>query len=214
LHRHRWRGAGCLTAFCLVTGAFLASNLWLFGSLQGGYARLTEWSTPLVGGLTGLFLSPSRGLLVYSPVLAFALVGLALGCRGPHGRLFRWLALGFGACAVLLARFWIWWGGHSFGPRYFTDFLPLFALALAPVWGHLAASASLRGTMLALATLSVFVQAVGAFYHPSPRAVDWNTSPADVDDAPHRLWDWHDSQILRLLTNGPHPPGFTEWESP
>jgi hypothetical protein len=56
--------------------------------------------------------------------------------------------------------------------------------------------------------ISVLVEAVGAFYYPSPRVVDWNTSPADVDLAHERLWDWRDPQLLRLLRNGPVSPGF------
>jgi len=49
---------------------------------------------------------------------------------------------------------------------------------------------------------------VGAFCFPSPRAVDWDTSPQDVDFAHERLWDWRDSQLVRLVRNGPASPGF------
>lgn len=208
-HRARWQSLPCLASFGVITLVFLLHNVLVFGSLQGGYAKLTAWTTPLGDGLAGLLVSPSRGLLVYSPVLVFALLGLTLQGRGPHARVFRWAAVGFAASVVLLSRAQIWWGGHSFGPRYVSDFLPLLALALVPAWKRQATSRPLRLLVLSLATWSVLVQAAGAFYHPSPRDLDWNTSPEDVDVAPHRLWDWRDPQLLRLLTHGPHPPGFT-----
>ena len=56
--------------------------------------------------------------------------------------------------------------------------------------------------------VSVLVEVLGAFCFPSPRAVDWDTSPQDVDFAHERLWDWRDSQLLRLIRNGPASPGF------
>ncbi|HSE95971.1 MAG TPA: hypothetical protein VLD61_08765, partial [Methylomirabilota bacterium] len=67
----------------------------------------------------------------------------------------------------------------------------------------------LLGTVFAaLFAVSVAVQLVGVLYYPSPRAVDWNTSPRNVDFAHERLWNWRDSQLERLLRNGPRPPGF------
>lgn len=51
-----------------------------------------------------------------------------------------------------------------------------------------------------------YVSGVGAFCYPSPRAVDWNATPVDVDRAHERLWDWRDPQLLRLWRNGPVAP--------
>jgi hypothetical protein len=68
--------------------------------------------------------------------------------------------------------------------------------------------ALVRGLFALAFAVSVLVEVVGAFYFPSPRAVDWDTSPQDVDFAHERLWDWRDSQLLRLVRNGPARPGF------
>jgi hypothetical protein len=108
----------------------------------------------------------------------------------------------------MLGGFSVWWGGHSFGPRLPADILPLLALFLLPVWPWLGRRRLLRTVFVGLLGVSIAVQALGAFYHPSPREVDWNTSPRDVDEAHERLWEWKDSQIVRLLRNGPHPLGF------
>ena len=194
-------------------------NLWQFGSPQGGYARLhathatyhgvsSAWGSSLAEGLLGLLVSPSRGLLVYSPVLVFALAGLLQALGERRQPLLRWLAAAAGGTVLMLGGFSVWWGGHSFGPRLLADVLPLLALLLLPVWPRLGRQRPLRGVFVGLLGVSIAVQALGAFYYPSPREVDWNTSPRDVDEAHERLWDWKDSQLLRLLRNGPHPLGF------
>jgi hypothetical protein len=220
LHRHGRRGLQSLAAFGLVAVAVLSYNLWAFGSLQGGYAKLHldqglhhgvpgAWSASMVAGLAGLLLSPNRGLLVYSPVLVLALVGAVLSLRGDRRRLFGYLAGGFGVSLGILSSYAVWWGGLSFGPRLLTDFLPLLVLFLVPVLQRPVARTSPARVVFALLfALSVAVQAVGAFYYPSPREVDWNTTPRNIDFAPERLWDWRDTQVLRLIRNGPHPPGF------
>jgi hypothetical protein len=81
-------------------------------------------------------------------------------------------------------------------------------LGLVPVWPAIRRSALTR-TLFALAfAVSVLAEVVGAFYFPSPRAVDWDTSPRDVDFAHERLWDWRDPQLLRLVRNGLASAGF------
>lgn len=96
-------------------------------------------------------------------------------------------------------------GGHSYGPRLLTDFLPLFAILLVPTWQRLDRSLPLRVGFLALLAVSIWIQAIGAFYYPSHPGRDWDKTPRNVDWAHDRLWDWRDPQILRLLQNGPHP---------
>jgi hypothetical protein len=101
-----------------------------------------------------------------------------------------------------IGQFSVWWGGHSFGPRLLADVMPAVVLGLVPVWPAIRRSALTR-TLFALAfAVSVLAEVVGPFYFPSPRAVDWDTSPRDVDFAHERLWDWRDPQLLRLVRNG------------
>ena len=105
--------------------------------------------------------------------------------------------------------FSVWWGGHSFGPRLLADVLP--ALVLGPgahLAGRPAGPPRRRWLLGAAFAASVLVEVAGAFYYPSPRDVEWNLSPKDVDLAHERLWDWRDPQLLRLLRNGPVSSGF------
>jgi hypothetical protein len=218
--RH-WRrgGLGLLAVLGVIAAAGAAHDWSTFGSLQGGYADLHRghaqyhavagpWSPVPLGGLPGVLLSPSRGLFVYAPILLFAAGGLLAAARRCRGGVPGYAAAAVVAGVATIAQFSVWWGGHSFGPRLLCDVLPVFALGIVPVWGWAQRSPGRRWLVGATFVVSVLVEAVGAFYYPSPRTVEWNISPQDVDLTHERLWDWRDAQLLRLLRNGPARPGF------
>ena len=48
----------------------------IFATAFGGYGGLRHFSAPLVEGVAGLLVSPNRGLLVYTPIMLFALIGV------------------------------------------------------------------------------------------------------------------------------------------
>jgi hypothetical protein len=105
---------------------------------------------------------------------------------------------------VAWASYSVWWGGHSYGPRYAADLVVPLALIAAPAIGAARALASrraLRAIVAILLAWSVAVQAIGAFGYPGG---NWNGTPADVDRAHYRLWDWRDTQILRTLGAVPY----------
>jgi thiol:disulfide interchange protein len=103
----------------------------------------------------------------------------------------------------------VWWAGHSFGPRYWTDVTPLFAIVLAWAlewsWQR---SRPVFGLLLLTGLAAVGVQAIGAFCYPST----WGKQPVDIDVAHERLWDWRDSDLTRCLRECPKrwppKPGF------
>ena len=127
----------------------------------------------LEGALGSLF-SPARGLFFFTPILLLILLVLAWAWR-VLDRPRRRLALA--GLAVLVAHwhtvssFDFWWGGASFGPRYFTDVLPWFlllgAVATAATRARAAAGArvaarSWAAAALLLAAASLFVHSRGA----------------------------------------------------
>jgi hypothetical protein len=202
-----------------VVAAVLVYNVTIFDSPQGGYAEINRthakwhgvaetWTPSVVTGLLGLLVSPSRGLFVYSPILLLALPGVLKGLRGRPEGMLPYLSVGVIASLLLLGSYTVWWGGHSFGPRLLSDFMPALALLTMPAWPLVWSSPPWRALAVVLFACSVLVQGVGAFYYPSRTEVDWNASPRDVDRAHERLWDWRDTQLLRLLRNGPATPGF------
>jgi hypothetical protein len=202
-----------------VLAAVAAHNLAIFGSVQGGYAELhrthaehhgvaSAWGASFGAGLAGVLVSPSRGLFIYSPVLLFPAVGLLVWLVRRRRGLLACAAVAVAVGIGTIAQFSVWWGGHSFGPRLLADVLPAMVLGVVPVWPAIRRGPVGRWLFAAAFAASVLVQAVGAFCYPSPRNADWDTSPKDVDFAHERLWDWRDSQLLRLLRNGPVSPGF------
>ena len=191
-----------LAAPAAVGAALVAYNLRVFGKVAGWYPMAFDGSLP--SGLAGLLLSPGRGLLVYTPILLFSIVGLAMRLRsrtrggGPPVYLVSAL---FSISLLLVTGKWrLWWGGHCYGPRLLTDILPCLMILMLPAL-ELVSRAVLARTLFVLALLwSTFVQTVGAFCYPGSR---WDETPVAVGDRPARLWDWKDSPLARSLSAGP-----------
>ena len=195
----RWFGApfGAQTVLLATTNSLHGTSGWFSWSLEG-YA--------------GLLVSPSRGLLVFSPIVAIALAGFADARRSPWTAPLRWCAAAAVAQFLLYGGYVIWWAGHTYGPRYMLDVLPvLVPLAAAAMSGPaLARRASVARrfgpvpAVLSAAALvwSIALSATGAFCYPSEQ---WNTTPIDVDREHSRLWSWTDSQFLRCWKTGPSP---------
>lgn len=109
---------------------FFLFNLSVYHWFLSPYYRL--WSLlhlnlNLLETSAGTLISPSRGLFIFSPILAFSLYGIIRkGIRRELETLDLFLL------AILILH-WIimssaegWWGGHCFGPRYFSDMIPYF----------------------------------------------------------------------------------------
>ena len=203
--------AGIASGF--IVPLALANVRW-FGTVLGA-APLLEALHPSIHGTSqtfhlqwegaaGLLLSPNRGLLVYSPVIALLAFGLRPALReGWQSPVILCLVAAL-AQFLLYASYSVWWGGHTYGPRYMLDVLPL----LVPL--AVAASTAFTQRMASLAMLllvcSIAIAGLGAISYPHGR---WNSEPVDVDRAHDRLWDWRDNQIVRTWQAGPSPQNFT-----
>jgi hypothetical protein len=185
----------------LIAGALLAAyNRAVFSGISGGYGGFAHFNGSLATGVAGLLASPNRGLLVYTPIMAFALWGGVRAWRVSAPPWVRWLTIGLALHVVLYAKFDEWWGGYAFGPRYFTDVLPalvmLLVYGLVPLWR----SRAVRVMAVLLAAYGVAVQAIGVY------AADdrWNREPVPLEAKPARIWDWSDLQIVRAWHTGWH----------
>jgi hypothetical protein len=184
-----------------ATGAapLLAWNAIAFGDpFEQGYGA-KPFDTPPLIGLYGLLLSPSRGLLVYAPYLAFALAALALAWRrdGEVARRLRGLSLVWLATLALYATYTEWWGGRVFGARFLDDLAPVLFAALA--WGIGQGLLRARWSRLAFgvgALWSLVLFQAAAFAYSNER---WDMRPSNVNLAPERLFDWSDPQWLAVL---------------
>jgi hypothetical protein len=135
------------------------------------------FGTSLLQGMAGLLLSPSRGLLAFSPAMVFALWGFVRVFRDSRFAALRPVALAALALFLVVARWFGWAGGWCYGPRLLVDVVTLLAFLAIPV-----AEEVRRRRVLAVAfgvcfTWAVAVQFVGAFAYD---VVGWNDRPLFV----------------------------------
>lgn len=158
-----------------------------------------------VDGFAGLLISPSRGLLVFSPVVVIALAGYADAARTRWSSPLRWCGLAAAVQFVVYGGYAVWWAGHTYGPRYMLDVLPL----LTPLAASALTRMQFRPLTLAACTAalawSIALAATGAFCYPHDA---WNTSPVEVNREHSRLWDWSDPQFVRCWRAGLSPQNF------
>jgi len=199
-----------------AVGALLLAHHWIvFQDLTGGMGEIEAMGHAQHGvagrltrepltSLAGTLVSPARGLFVYSPWALLALAALpATRARIAAFPMLRSAGLGLALFTLVNASYAVWWGGWSFGPRYWTEAMPLFGVLLgfALAWAR-ERSRLLLGAFGATIGLAIALQAIGAFTYPS----SWNSEPVTVDLAHERLWDWRDTEIRRGLAEGPHWP--------
>ena len=129
------------------------------------------WQTPLWEGAAGVLVSPSRGLLVYSPFMAFAFWGVWVTWRNRTFATLRPLAVAVAALLCVGFKWYDWWGGWSFGYRPVVDTMPLLAVFLIPVLDTIWKRKVLLSAFGTLLAWSVLVQVVGAFAYD---VTSWN----------------------------------------
>ncbi len=130
LLRRMWRAVTLFTAgFCAIAWHLLYTWNWMFGRpllfsyTESGFLNWPRYIVPVL-------FSGARGLFVWSPLTAIALVGLIVLAR--H-RLVWVLSLGFAFLLQLLLNAGVadWWGGWGFGMRRMTELYPVFVVGLA-----------------------------------------------------------------------------------
>lgn len=185
---------GVLGVLCL----FSIYSLVHFGTPLPSYYRVAQFFTPsaLGTGLAGNLISPSRGLLVYVPVLCFvAWLVLRHRARLPHRRLAAAALFCVLGHLLVISTWRIWWGGHSYGPRLSACLVPWFVLlgvlGLRARLDAAVASKAERYAGALLLGLSVFMNGLGAL---RPDTWLWNSRLSLHGEA--RLWDWRRAQFL------------------
>jgi hypothetical protein len=190
--------------------------LWLLGFLaysqvhfdallppyyEGGRLSLEGFGTHLLGNL----IAPSRGLLVFSPVLLLVAAGLpGRGARLPASRLLAPALLAIGSHLAVVSAFPDWAGGHSYGPRLTADLVPwLFLLGLMALKPALDPPRRVPLVLAGLLCLwGVFVHARGAL---AEETWEWNLDTEIDENLSRRVWDWSYPQFLAGLIDPPRP---------
>lgn len=207
LVQHRRQAFAFLAGAATIAIPWFVVNIAAYGLLFPPYysaGRISLHSDFLEAVLANL-VSPARGVFLFSPILLLALVGIVVRLRS---RQFDGLDIAVATAVVVYllmnsAQNEGWWAGHTFGPRFMTDPVPLLVFlaipAVAALWRWVGAdgpSGLVRLGALAcgLALVwSVAVHAQGAYF----RAVNcWNIEPTDVNHDPDRVWSLSDPQFV------------------
>jgi hypothetical protein len=167
---------------------------------------------PLLEAVGANLISPSRGLLVFSPICVLAVVGVVISVlRSSFGMLEAVSAAAVPSYLLAVSLYPEWWAGNTFGPRYMSETLPfLFVLSL-PFVNWLAAALRQRrvGTInsssgwlvvvaagvMALVVWSVSANAQGGVLRASTCWNGVHGSAHNVDNDPSRVWSWGDPQF-------------------
>ncbi|HKA02277.1 MAG TPA: hypothetical protein VKE70_37455 [Candidatus Solibacter sp.] len=189
--RHLWLGALTLVVF----GGYY---LIVHHTLVPLYVKVALLPYPWFAGAAMHLFSPSRGLLIFTPLVLVSGFGAIVALRrGWCAPLPAYLVAIVALHAILIFSAW---PGHGYGPRFFADVTPIFAFfwipaiewwreqARRPVWAAVA--------FCGLAAWSIFVHARGG---TSVAANQWSALPRNVDEARWRVWDYSDPQFLRGL---------------
>ena len=181
-------------------------DLSIFGTILSPYYQMT------MGGATqpfhwrpflGLLISPSRGVLIFSPFLAVVVLRFWPSVLKKHPISKLEIVL---AALVLIwiygtAKFPNWWGGGSYGPRLLCETFPCLLVLLIPLAKDASFKAgmpqkALAAAFLVLGGVSVAIHFRGA---TSEDVWRWNGVPVGIDHDPERAWAWHNIQFLSGL---------------
>jgi hypothetical protein len=235
---HRKNALLLILTVAVWLGGFLAYSWIHFHKLLPSYYQANRLRLDLLPvALAGNLFSPSRGLLVYVPVLLFVgYLVVRYWWQLPCKRL-AWLALAISTLHILFvsmfANLWgDWWGGASFGPRYTTELVPWFVLLGA--LGLKARSARARkeggnwhyiehsiGVVVAKADVdhwryvevaAALVLMIASVFINGRGATSLDTwkwsQPATDRQMRAQLWDWRHPQFLAGLQPPAKPSEF------
>lgn len=104
---------------------FFIYNYSIYHSFLSPYytaTRIAHFDSFFEAFIGNLF-SPSRGLLIFSPVFLFTFLGIIIKTK-EKSSICYYLLLIIALHWLVISSFPKWWGGHCFGPRFFSDMIP------------------------------------------------------------------------------------------
>lgn len=193
----------------LLATILVGYNYIFFHNITGGYEAIysSQWhgwrdlstfgvyDTPFFYGLASILISPSKGALIYSPVLVFAFLFASKAINSNTQKIAPFLILWIISSLIILSKNTLWWGGTSFGSRYFSELTIPLILLIALAWHHIVSKKIILYSFFLATILSVSIQFLGAFYSPC----GWAETPNFTDNHPERHWNWHDTEIVRCI---------------
>jgi hypothetical protein len=208
LWRHGWRPVPWYALGCAPLVALqLGYNQYYFGTVYfAGLEGLpaASWAAgPQLWAFLGLLVSPSRGMLVFSPFLLFTVYGAYRSLRYAERPLRLLAALCIGGTVlsfIVLASWNAWHAFVSYGSRYSADILPEAMVLMAFCTDRLLARRLRRYAFAALLALSIAVQSLGVYVELYPwHGYMFQKYEENAMTFDRAVWDIEDPQILYQL---------------
>lgn len=167
--------------FAVILALYNRAAFGGFFELSSGHERLGEFQELAGSGLFGvglpsplillrLLVDPSKGLLVFSPVLLLAPLGWKAARAALGTRAFATLLLVPASLILLYSGYPNWHGGWTVGPRYLTAAIPFLALPLSLAWrGRLAL------LLAGYSATAVILTSVAFPFVPPPFPLPWGS---------------------------------------
>ena len=145
---------------------FLIYNYIYYTDLSNqGYASQlgNSWLGNFPESLIGIWVSPSKGLLIYSPIFIFTLIGIWKGYKKDNlVSISFWIIL---LHTLVLSKWKHWYGGYGFGYRMISDVIPFFII---PIWYLLENYYDkVKNGIIATFTISLIIQLSGLVFFDS-----------------------------------------------
>ncbi len=181
---------------------FFAYNFSIYNAPFSNYFQPSRvfYASRFIEALLGNIVSPARGVLVYTPVLALSAFGF-IRCLSDlkTSSIELFIAIIIVCHWLLISSFPHWWAGHSYGARFFADIIPFFMYFVILFFEDIKVFPPLKKRLVLvvivpLVVFSFYIHCKGAY---SQAVYQWNFIPTNIDADPARLWDWHDLQFAR-----------------
>ena len=180
----------------IAASFFLWYNSVYFYDIQNqGYSDqlFRSWLSPFPISFLGVWLSPSKGILIFSPVLIFSIYGLYLAVKGKIEKagLYKVFAVIILLHTLVISLWKHWYGGWSFGYRMSSDVLPYFIFLLIP-YINSAAFEKTKKLFFILFGISVLIEIYGLLFFDGI----WHAAYDLGYENTSWLWSIKDSQFL------------------
>jgi hypothetical protein len=186
----------------LIFGVFVTATFFIWYNAKyyvsianQGYSNqiLKNWQFPFPQSFFGIWLSPSKGILIYSPIFLFMFVSLYLVLKKYSKENLKYLIFALLILLhTLIVSLWNqWYGGWSFGYRMSSDVILYMVLLLIP---FLNSNLFYKYNRLFLVTLlfSVLVQVFGVVFFDGV----WHAAYDKGFNNTSWLWSLKDSEVM------------------
>ena len=192
-----FKSAVSFTSGLVIAASFFLwyNSVYYYDIQNQGYSDqlFRSWLSPFPISFLGVWLSPSKGILIFSPVLLFSLYGLYLAVKHKveQVNLYKVFSLIILLHTLVISLWKHWYGGWSFGYRMSSDVLPYFIFLMIPYINSVYFEKT-KKLFFVLFGLSVLVEIYGLLFFDGI----WHAAYDLGYENTSWLWSIKDSQFL------------------